>query len=287
MDKRLINTLLRVVNSAEADFTASDGLRQFHSDYGLGRTQGQTRIRFSDRDKEEIRAVLRAAEGIDADNCSREAWDGLTRAEALDLGHNEKLADGAVKRNRISVKAMPGRSLRLNGVRLPLFAGAHLDVDWQRLDAMGHNCVLLVENYECFDGLGSIDFAGVLPTEYDPLVLYRGDRHESRLDSVTTFLADRRLPVILFGDWDPTSLVEAARFERAVGLIRPAALGEVLQRYGNPELYRRQVGAAFGGLATDSRAALREMHLALNLARKGLVQEVLLGRSIPLRFAAF
>lgn len=287
MDKRLIATLLRVANAAEHEFSVSAGLRQFHHDYGLGRLRGQTRITFTAMEKDEIRALLRAGEGIEAEGASADDWKGLTRAAALDRGRNEKLAGGAVKRNRISVKHLPGRALLLNGESLRLFPGAHVNLDWRKLGAIGHNCVLLVENYECFDALDEIVLANVLPRDYDPLVLYRGDQVESRLDSVMAFLAESALPVILFGDWDPASLVEAARFPGAVGMLCPGALGDLLHARGNMELYRRQVNAAFDRLADDPRHAIRHLHGVIHHARSGLVQEILIGRSTDLRFVPF
>ena len=101
MEKRLIATLLRIVQSPKSDFPAGVGLRDFRQRYGIGLPVGSTSIRFSDKDKVEITALLKAQAGIDPSQVSPGAWEGLTRAQALNLAHDEKLARGAVKNDPV------------------------------------------------------------------------------------------------------------------------------------------------------------------------------------------
>lgn len=215
------------------------------------------------------------------------AWQGLTRAEALDLGHNEKLARGAVKRDRISVKAVPGYALKLSGRHLSLPDYAHVDINWREISALEHPVALVVENYEVFDGLHRTEIAAALAQAgyRDALVIYRGDATESRKDNVLAFLAAFELPVILFGDIDPASLVEASRFPGVCAITVPADPDLTFEDFGNGALYARQVGqvgSAFEELLGSASPGLRAASGWVHAHRKGLVQESMIGRGVSL-----
>lgn len=284
MEKRLIDTLIRIVQSPEAQFLDGAGLKGFRQRYGIGFPVGTTRVRFSDKDKAEISALLKAQAGIDATQVKPGAWEHLTRAEALDLGTNEKLASGAVKRDRISVKAAPGQALNLSGQTLTLPEYAHVDINWREIRAVGHPVALVVENYEVFDGLHRTEIATALAQAgyEDALVLYRGDATESRKDNVLAFLAAFELPVILFGDIDPASLVEASRFPNARAITVPADPDTAFKAFGNGALYARQVGPAFEQLLDSASPGLRVASGWVHAYRKGLVQESMIGRGVEL-----
>lgn len=284
MEKRLIDTLIRIVQSEETQFLDRAGLRDFRQRYGIGFPVGTTRVRFSDKDKAEIVALLKAQAGIDATQVRPGAWEGLTRAEALELGHNEKLASGAVKRDRISVKAIPGQTLKLSGQQLTLPEYAHVDINWREISAVGHPVALVVENYEVFDGLHRTEITSALAQAgyEDALVLYRGDATESRKDNVLAFLAAFELPVILFGDIDPASLVEASRFPNARAITVPADPEFAFKEFGNRALYARQVGPAFEQLLDTASPGLRAASGWVHAYRKGLVQESMIGRAVQI-----
>ena len=284
MEKRLIDTLIRIVQSPEAQFLDGAGLKDFRQRYGIGFAVGATRVRFSEKDKAEIAALLKAKAGIDVSQVTPGAWQGLTRAEALDLGHNEKLARGAVKRDRISVKAVPGQTLNLSGQQLSLPGYAHVDINWTQISALGHSVALVVENYEVFDGLQRTEIAPALDQVgyEDALVLYRGDATESRKDNVLAFLAAFELPVILFGDIDPASLVEASNFPNVRAITVPAEPDAAFKQFGNGELYARQVGPAFDRLLDSTSPGIRTSAHWVHSARKGFVQESMIGRGVRL-----
>lgn len=284
MEKRLIKTLLRIVQSAESEFVFGAGLKDFKQRYGLGLPIGTTRIRFSERDKAELVTLLKAKVGVDAAVTSPASWNGLTRAEALELGHDEKLARGAVKRGRIAIKPVPGHVLELSARTLPLPEHAHLDVDWTTIESLGHELAVVVENYEVFDGLHRTGIAPALEKAGygSALVLYRGDKYESRKDNVLAFLAAFELPVILFGDLDPASLVEAASFPKAFAFVAPVAAPEMFKAFGSKELYARQIGPAFERLLDTPSVGLRTAYGWIQHHRKGLVQESMIGRGMAL-----
>lgn len=288
MEKRLIDTLIRIVQSPETQFMDGAGLKDFRQRYGIGFPVGTTRVRFSDKDKAEIASLLKAKAGIDAAQVKPGAWQGLTRAKALDLGHNEKLARGAVKRDRISVKAVPGYALKLSGRHLSLPDYGHVDINWREISALEHPVALVVENYEVFDGLHRTEIAAALAQAgyRDALVIYRGDATESRKDNVLAFLAAFELPVILFGDIDPASLVEASRFPGVCAITVPADPVAAFKEFGNGTLYTRQVGQvgpAFEQLLVSAASpGLRAASGWVHAHRKGLVQESMIGRDVRL-----
>lgn len=285
MNAQLITTLLRITRSEEAEFRLSKGLEDFQHEYQLGLRVGSSRIRFSERDKQEIAKVLAGLQGIEAANADPQAWKELTRAQAMSLGHNEKLARKPVKRNRVSIKPLPGRALRLGGRSFELPDGTHLDADWTSLGSLGHACALLVENYEAFDQLHRTQVSVALERAglADCLVIYRGDPNESRLDNVRAFLRHTGLPVVFFGDLDPASLVEMARTEGASHFVAPANLDEALQEYGNPQLFNQQTGAEFEALIESGCESVRAVCEPVRKARKGLAQEAFIGREISLQ----
>jgi len=284
VQKGLITTLLRIVQSTQDDFPAGVALDAFRKRYGLGQAIGSTRIRFTEREKAEIRSLLKAQAGIDATTALPASWQGLTRAEALDLGTDEKLAKGAVKRDRISVKPVPGRRLKLSGHEMSLPDYAHLDLNWKEISALDHDVALVVENYEVFDALHRTEIVPALEEAgyADALVLYRGDATESRKDNVLAFLAAYALPVILFGDIDPASLVEASRFPNACAITVPADPDFAFKEFGHRALYARQVGPAFEQLLDSASQALRLASGWVHAHGKGLVQESMIGGRVAI-----
>lgn len=129
MEKSLISSLLRVYHSSKQRHVATAGLTQFVDDYNIGQRIGAS-LAFSMADRESIRKLLLSAEGIDAAMTDARQWDGLSRTASLAHGGNEKMTDAAVRQDRMAIKALPGKSLWLDGQRIALPLGANLDLDW-------------------------------------------------------------------------------------------------------------------------------------------------------------
>ena len=133
MEARLVMMLLRCVQSDSERFKANASLDAFVRDYGsqVGERKGAS-IYMTPAQKRVIRELL-FSEGVSADT-SPDAWDGLTRAEALSVGNNEKFTHEPVKRRRVAVKALrPSLLLVLNGQPLLLPARCHVEVDFAEL----------------------------------------------------------------------------------------------------------------------------------------------------------
>ena len=142
MEKQLVKVLLRVVQSQEERFTGSKTLRGFLDDYNIGWIKGATCC-FDAPSKARIRELL-LAQGIPPET-PPDAWDGLTRAESLALGRDEKWAGGPARRDRVAVKTLPGRPLLIGREPILLPPRCHLEAD--ALEIAGnvqHDTVLLV-----------------------------------------------------------------------------------------------------------------------------------------------
>ncbi len=242
LNPRLVSLMQRLVEESAASTPSNKTSDRLVSEFGLGRMKGKT-ILFSERERAEMSELLRARGhapySIDL--------TPMSRAERLRGGSsNEKAGGGTIKNHRISIKAVAAQPLCIAGRQLFLPHRSHLDVDWQTVTDIAHNCIMLVENYEDFDRLHEHRFD--LPPGYDrPLALYRGDRHESRQDNVLGFLKATLLPVIAFVDVDPKGLHIAQCCARLQGVVAPSLqdLTAVLNNPASarPDLYTSQVAA--------------------------------------------
>lgn len=271
LGKQQVRALLRVVQSAQARFPASQVLKALSDTYRIGRGKGAA-LSFDAHDKARIRALLHA-EGIDPDT-DPSAWDGIARAQALTLGPDEKFAASPVKRRRVAVKSLPGRSLRLAGRELVLPPGCHLDGDAAAIaPLLDHGTVLLVENWECFEQIHGVDL-DLSPAGPNPLVLWRGDRSDTRTDHATGLLRALDVPVWAFVDYDPAGLLIAAKLPRLAGILAPEP--ERLERdlaRGLADRYRDQLPAAAAALDTCASEPVRSLWARLRCHGRALPQE--------------
>lgn len=279
--QKLAEAMQRVLAKDEERFTLTKALEEL-IEFGIGTRKGKSAY-FTAKDKEEIRSWL-LAKGFATEQVD---MSGMTRSECLAVTPNEKAGGEAVKRNRVSIKALAGQSLVIGGEVISLPAETHLDADWTKVaDSLGHRCLLLVENYENFNRIHETTFR--LPVEYrSPLVVYRGDPHESRFDNVLKFLAQAELPVLAFMDADPAGIAIASQLPNLVGMVLPSQ--DVLEeQLRNPQTSRKNLffdqypvyGQALDGLASD-----HSCHPVWKLVAKyaaGVVQERWIQESVKI-----
>ena len=254
--------------------------RQRLVDDGIGTKRGKS-VYFNERDR------LAMHEWLEAKGFSTEPVDmtGMSRAERLEVTPHEKAGGEAVKRNRISIKALGGQALVIGSRPINLPDESHLDVDWTKIvSQIGHRCIMVVENYENFNRIHETSFK--FPVEYrSPLVVYRGDPHESRIDNVQAFLAKAKLPVLAFVDADPAGVMIAAGLPSFVGMVTPdlLALEEQLSspQTGRRDLFQDQYPSVRSALTDIDQwnPARRVCDLILKF-RAGVVQERWIGRDI-------
>lgn len=272
MEARLVKVLLRCVQSGSERFTVTKALDDFVRDYGsqVGERKGQS-IYMSIAQKQVIRELL-ASDGVSADT-ALDAWDGLTRAEALSVGQNEKFAQEPVKRRRVAVKALhPSLPLVLNGQSLLLPVRCHVEVDYAELGEMAqHDWIVVVENWECFNDIHVAAENLTFPGQ-NPLIVWRGDKDSVRSDSMLAMLRTLKQPVAAFVDYDPSGMVIARSLPRLDMVVAPPldALHKMMQR-GLVERYMDQIAGC--------RAVLEQMDVACVAAVWDIIR--LSGRALP------
>ncbi|MDI1279513.1 hypothetical protein, partial [Methylobacter sp.] len=176
---------------------------------------------------------------------------------------------------RLAIKALTGRAMKINGLSYSLPGSGYLDTALTDITGTAHNCILLIENYRCFDRLENMQLN--LPARYaDPLVLYRGDNDYSE-KTVRQLLAQLNLPVLAMSDLDPQGLSIAQSFPHIVGLIAPCladleALLEDKQK-ANPKLYDKQLAGCQNTLSTSPHALIRLLWGMMKKHQAGIVQE--------------
>jgi hypothetical protein len=271
LTKQTVLSLLRVVQSADERFAASGALKDFSDAYRIGRSKGASLL-FDQEDKTRMREIL-TAEGIDPSTDSA-AWGGISRSEALNLGPNEKFASTPVKRHRVAIKTLPGKPLRLDDEALMLPRGCHLDAEGPTVvGLLTHETVLLVENWESFNRIhdSALDLS---PAGENPLVVWRGDRSDTRADHALALLKALKVPVWAFVDYDPAGLLIAGGLPRLAGIVAPEV--ERLERdlaHGLPERYRDQLPMAAAALDASKSEPVRRLWAVIRRYGRALPQE--------------
>lgn len=246
MDKRLVNSLLRVFHSDATRFPASKALLEFSQSFNVGRAKGAS-LWFSAKDKREIQAFLLGRLSIDASTTSPDDWTDNGRANALPLGCDEKFARVTVREGRLQIKAMRWHALSVYGGRWMLPDRTDLGVDLTGLlkESVDHDCLLVVENRQTFIELWHVESELLRKVStLNPLVVYRGDANGgAQVDAVHGLIEKLDLPVFAFVDFDPAGMVIAASLPRLDGLVAPAAkqLGNLLSDYGLSERFIAQI----------------------------------------------
>lgn len=278
MDKTLVNSLLRIVQTDTEQFPLSKTLRAFVGEFHIGWVKGTT-ARFDTVAKARIRDLLRAG---DIDPATPpDAWQGRTRAESLALGPNEKWTDGPAKRHRVALKALPGQPLYVGTQPLHLPPGSHLDVDGSTVAVtMQHTTVLLVENWECFNRIDALTL-DLSRAGSNPLVVWRGDRLDTRTDAALALLHALARPVWALVDFDPAGLLIAAKLPHLAGVLapEPQRLITLLQR-GLEDRYRRQLPAATQVLDGCRHPDIVALWGLIRRAGRALPQEMLIDSDV-------
>lgn len=280
MNKQLVITLLRVFHSQETRFSPGRGLREFCEAYTIGHIRGSSLV-IGERDKAEIASLLKGKMGIDAHTTYPDSWEGLNRAEGLNLAKDEKLAGGVVGYGRIQVKALRGRDLSLCGKRLALPDGADLGLPLEAVleSPSQHDGILLVENKQTFNEIWRVreDLLTGEGALMNPLVVFRGDAEGgSKVDAVHRLIAETDAPVHAFVDFDPAGMVIASALPRLDKVVCPdfGELSELLEAHGLAERFMKQQAGTVGALERlESNATIGPVWGIIRRAGKGLPQE--------------
>lgn len=234
LDQKLAEAMQRVLSKDQERFTLTKALEDL-IDYGIGTRRGKSAY-FTTKDRGEIRVWLEA-KGFSTE---QQVQPGMSRSERLAVTPNEKAGGEAIKRHRVSIKALVSQPLMIGQQDLLLPSESHLDVDWTKVvGQIRHSCILVVENYENFNRIHETKFD--LPAEFEsPLVVYRGDPNESRIDNVLKFLAEAKLPVLAFVDADPAGVAIACQLPNLAGMVLPP-IDTLEEQLRNPRTARKDL----------------------------------------------
>jgi hypothetical protein len=275
----LTKKLMSVYQSDEQDFRHSKLLEDFCEDYGVGRRVGSL-WRFSQSDKEKIATYLVNEAKVDP-NQSLDAWNNESRHGALKKGGDEKYANKRLRGKRVAVKSLPGRPLLLGSTPLHLPPGACLDIDrhWVA-EQFGHDSVLLIENWENFELTHETPLLKQLPG--NPLVVFRGAPGSYKTDSSQALLADLKLPVIAFTDYDPEGLCIAATLPGFSRYLAPSdiCLTILMGEINTERRYQKQVAGKLAFLNSLTDPELVRVYKIVRKAGKALPQEKLIGLEV-------
>jgi hypothetical protein len=274
LNKNTIKVIERVIQSDKQLFPLNQSLEYLHQQYNIGRTQGN-KLEITQQDKVELLALVKLETGVDLGQISVADFSTMNREAALSFALDEKTAGQAVKKDRLALKSLTGMALKINGQSYYLPGSGHLDIALADISSAAHTCILLIENYRCFDSLENMQLN--LPDQYaDPLVLYRGDNYYSE-NTVRRFLAQLNLPVLVMADLDPQGLIIAQSFPSVVGLIAPCladleAMFKDKQK-ANPKLYAKQLANCRNALENSPHVLVRQLWEIMKIHQAGLVQE--------------
>ncbi len=211
--------------------------------------------------------------GIDLQQSSIESFANLSREQALKVANDEKLAGKKVKQQRLAIKTLEGQPLMINHLQYSLPAEGHIDMGLKQIGSVEHSCVLIVENYRCFDCLQLIRIC--LPEIHNqPLVAYRGDEYYNQ-QTLRLFLEKTGLPVIAMMDIDPEGLLIACSFEQVIGLmcVNLPEFETLLENKGNAMLYTKQLSRCQQALNNSDEPVIKSLWGLLRKYQKGWVQE--------------
>lgn len=274
MEKNLVKQLLRCVQAPEERFSLTITLTHLLEEHPtLGRIKGKSAYVTAEQ-KAQMRKIL-LAERIDPET-DPSAWDGLTRAQALDLGNNEKFASEPVRRRRIAIKALfPHSPLYLGGSPTYLPARCHVEIDSSEVNVAQHDWLVVVENWEAFQDIHvagtKLKFPGT-----NPLVVWRGDAATVRADAMLEWISALSMPVSAFVDLDPAGLLIASRLPRLASVVSPGheTVKEIFTAgYGRRDLYENQIASARAGLTKFTCPEIVSLIRLIIEFGKGLPQE--------------
>jgi len=286
----LSRTLLRAAEAAikqkkERVSLKSKSWQFLHEEYEVGSAQGYD-LKLTAHDRARLLEIIQLENGINLQETSLADFSDMHREEALEHTSDEKLAGKKVKAQRLAFKVLAGQCLYISQQQYDLPEFCHIDMCLEQLKSIEHSCIIIVENYRCFDQLQKIKLN--LPSEYaNPLVMYRGDKEYSE-QTLRQLLETVRLPVIAMFDIDLKSLLMACSFPYVIGLMCVSLPElEVLLQKGNAELYAKQLPGCKQALDISEEPVIKALWTLLRNHQKVWVQEHDLGAGYELGVMTF
>ncbi len=274
MNKTWLAVIGRAIDSEQELFPLNQTWQAIHQEYNIGLTQAK-KLRLTHQDKQELRELVNKITGIDLQQVVPSEFAAMQREQVLTLAVNEKLAGQSVKKNRLAIKSLPGRALKLNGDSYRLPNSSHCDMALETIASVEHQSIWIVENYRCFDQLGVIKLDDAAAFT-EPLVVFRGD-HVYQASTVLSLIEILQLPVWVMGDLDPKGLSIAQSFPYFAGLIAPDM--PTLETYfndssrANHKLYEKQLAGCWKALSESRYSNIQACWQLMKQHQAGIVQE--------------
>lgn len=219
MSSDVIKWAIKACEKREA-FRPRQELAQLLRDNNIGSWKGD-RVTLLPLARERLWDLLEQVHGVPR-GTSSDAWEGLSRVEALDLSVNEKGTGRAVRSERIAVKPMPGQPLSLGNQQIYMPDGASLDIEVAMMSRLtSHDTLIFVENWEAFANFHQLNF-DIPEALRNAVLLYRGDVAAYPSAAAHEALRAASQPVWVFSDPDPAGLMIALRAPRRAGLLWPS-----------------------------------------------------------------
>lgn len=240
---KLAKALRKFLDPARSfELSESSASARWLADLGLGSRVGkELRLTREEASKARV-SLLRLLEAPSF--AALDASPG-TRSETLALTNNEKLLGASPRSSRVAVKAFPGQPLILGARQVWLDDRDNLEIDCESVSRLsGHDAVVLVENWESFERLPSLDASVChrLPQGCSPLAIWRGaPDHPS--GAALKALLSLTAPKFAYVDLDPAGLSIALSVPNLVDMLAPPLdeLEELFQKRGRPRLFADQM----------------------------------------------
>lgn len=274
MSKTLILTLLRIAQEGRGVQQATPAICALFDDFGIGYRSGKN-YTLDERDRNRIKQYLANEKDIDW-RTPLDAWNGISRDQALNLGSNEKMSDERTRDFRVAIKSLPGRPLLLGGQSMILPNGANLDLPWEYVASeCGHDYLLLVENWTNFEKTHVTPLLSEITG--NPLVLYRGDFVYGTKYSALLLKALGK-PVVAFVDYDPAGLLIASALPGFQEMLCPPEqdLHSLLANCTNKGRFIRQKSENIGELQSLKHPQLKGLWATFDRYGVALPQEKLI-----------
>ncbi|MDP2098548.1 MAG: hypothetical protein Q8S52_19320 [Methylobacter sp.] len=274
MNKQWLTVIARAITKEQEVFPLNQTWQAIHHEYNIGLTQGK-KLHLNSSDKQELCELVKKITGIDLQQVEPGEFTAMQREQVLSLAINEKLAGQSVKKNRLAIKALSGRALKLNGDNYRLPGNSHCDMALDSIVSVEHQSLWIVENYRCFDQLDAIKLHESAALT-DPLVVFRGD-FVYQADTVLSLIEKHPLPVWMMGDIDPKGLSIAQSYPHFAGLIAPDMVE--LEAYfntpgkANHKLYEKQLAGCRNALSDTRYPIIQTCWQLMKQHQAGIVQE--------------
>jgi len=237
MDKRLVNSIIRVCQSEYVRHYPNDRLLGYLESHAIGGWSGDT-YRISPEDKKILADRLMSEAGVDA--FSPEVGGTFMMGKAAHLTAQLETLEVSEPR-LVLIKGFNTSAIHLGAIEAKLPEGSSLSIPFDLASSQGlHQCVILCQHYEVFSEIHttSLNFEDI---GFNPLVVFYGASPTQR-DTATRFLTKLGLPVHCALDYSPDGLRIALDVPFFGSFLTPASetMTALIARHNKADMFYSQ-----------------------------------------------